>query len=340
MKKFVLLLIMFISLMLSACSNHNQLHTSNTIIHEEISNSTNTNLLNNGTAQTKEIGAYGIGIHNRQNIYIYDGNNVEIPIELTNSSIPIEVGIMVYIDGIPQSIYLKESNNNTKQYIKTIKLDDEGTFIKTAIVKPNIGKADDILNLHVITMFNPSYLPIGVNKNFGFYHNILDPFPIKLKYTVDALDNTSLHIKAIKPHLISDNIRKAFQFEDNNISNGIRLYYDNPAKRGIKPYLVYDEDNNIDLNLSLYGNTLATYRTTIFVNHIPVKTYENIDFFDMTTQDKNISTTKFSIGSISLNSFIYAITVPIGNDIKELQCLKTNTFMLLSKEQEKEQLRK
>lgn len=283
------------------------------------------------------VASYGYGILDRKERYVYEGNLMEIPIEVNNREDSIEVGIMIFIDGIPQRFSFKEDEKLLEEYVKAIELPKKSKIIKTAVFTPTVGKKGDVLKLHVTSLLNPSYIPEGESRSFNVNHSLLDILPVELEYKADSksLDYKENFIESI---IMSEEARSDLQIREEPF-NDIQLHDDNAGRYNSLPCIPYIEGSDLNLKISAYGVDTCKYRTTIFVNHLPIKTlYSNdyYDYYDVSVQKDYLARIDFTINHDEIsekNNFIYAISVPLKEDANVNGCLKTSTKLLLPKEE-------
>ncbi len=107
MKVFLKLVIVILLLFLCSCSEKN---TEKTPADTVLSNPFNVPEKNE--IKQDIIGNYGFGYDTQELNFIYESNDILIPLYFDNSDIPIEVAPMIFINGIAQN-YTSDVKKNT-----------------------------------------------------------------------------------------------------------------------------------------------------------------------------------------------------------------------------------
>jgi len=154
--------------------------------------------------------AYGGGIkdYNGETI-VYDKEELEIPFHYFNDSNKLQVGLLIFINGIPQ-MYSADDSDYKEYHIFDI--DEKKSKEITLKLKPNIGKKGDNLNLNFVSVLNP--VPVNSLVEYRFNHSINQPMGSNLHYFVDTNNE---YIKAQKLAInetISSEDKKRYLNED------------------------------------------------------------------------------------------------------------------------------
>lgn len=278
------------------------------------------------------VGSYGFGIAGDRQDFIFDGQYVDIPVEWQNFANAIDVGIMLFVDGEPQEMFLKGEESESKTYLKKITLPEEKLITKTISFKPSVGRKGDKLKVHVTSMLNPSYLPNGEKETFDVQHSLLDVNPLNLEYKVDA-ERRNLNTAVVESEFMTDEIRSSLKIDDDQ-TNEVLLHSKGESSYENRSFKMRNDDKYLNLQLSAYGDELFEFKTTVFVNHEPIKTKfagHDVDNYIFPIQKDYLSTADISVDKKYMGvdqNIIYAISVPIGENVDASWCLKESTRMI------------
>jgi hypothetical protein len=278
------------------------------------------------------VGNYGFGIAGDRQELIFDGEYVDIPVEWQNFAKAIDVGIMLFVDGEPQEIFLKGEESESKTYLKKITLPEEKLITKTISFRPSVGRKGDKLKVHVTSMLNPSYLPTGEKETFDVQHSLLDVNPIDLEYKVDA-ECRDLNTAVVESEFMTDEDRLSLKIDDDQ-TNQVLLHSKGESRYENRSFKMKNDDKYLNLQLSAYGDELFEFKTTVFVNHEPIKTKfagYDVDNYIFSIQKDYLSTADISVDKKYMDAdqnIIYAISVPVGENVDASWCLKEPTRVI------------
>lgn len=311
MKKYLLVFLLITLFVFASCSVK---ETNNSQIID--------NQLNNKTKiETQIMGKYGVNLIGVSDTIHYDEGKIILPLMFKNAEPEIEVGIMVFVNGIPQNV---SAEHNA---FFTIPLSSNETKAVSVDFTPSTGASRDCFLLNIITLFNPSYLPNqDLDLTFGNYHSLLQLQPIKVFFNNDTRNETySAETKSCtyKP----SEKEKASLLISEDSPNQLCLYQD---IQNDDPYLLFSPKTSLNLSLAAFGNVSASYRVTIFVNHQLVKLSGAYDYIDIDIQNGKLTTASFSLDANKVNNqdFIYAIAIPLTNTDNAAVLKSKSTFIL------------
>lgn len=181
----------------------------------------------------QEDGGFHSGINNQEitdNIsYTYDGRELKIPYFIENTDTKdLVIGVMIFVDGIPQKYSYDEDND--KAYVKTVTVKSQERVNLFLYFSPSIGKKGETKGLSIQTIFNPNFKATINNPIYGNNHSITSTLPINLIFN-ENVKSTPLKTKEYKS-------------EDEYQSDG----FENSL------------DEMKDLSLSITGNTSVYYK--------------------------------------------------------------------------------
>lgn len=298
--------------------------------------------LNSETSTDKEIlGGYGFGPSNvsldgSALTYIYEGEEIALDFYIECREMPTKAGFLLFVDGMPQPYKIKSFLDDYDYlYEFNLQAGDRKEF--QFLFTPITGKKGEQLEINVAGIFYPSFIPEDEYTSYGNYHKILPIFPIQLAFNEDT--NFPLEDKVINSNLIkginqsvemmSSTLRKEYEREgsENRLDKEVFIQlYENKLKDNKDFINIYNKES-IHLNLKSFGKDGAKYRTILYLNHQPIKIYEQ-EYIDIQIEKGNISNIDIELDVGDLEGFhtLYSISIPL-NDTK-LDLIKTNSILL------------
>ena len=153
MKKIIVLL--FVSLMLFSGCTKKETTDDKSSLQEEI------NPFDlSGEDMSNVIASFSFGvdeISETKSIMDYNGGELQFNCSLSNSEIPCEVGIIIFIDGYSQAFTTDEKTEENVVQAYSLK-ENENKTVKVKFT-PDIGKKGDKLNVSIGTILFPSFKP-------------------------------------------------------------------------------------------------------------------------------------------------------------------------------------
>ena len=238
--------------------------------------------------------AYGSGIkdYNGETI-TYDSEYLEIPFVYFNEGNALQVGLLVFINGIPQ-IYSVDDLEFENYHIFDI--GEKKTKEITLKIKPNIGKTGDNLNLNFVSVLNPN--PVKSLTEYRFNHSLNQPMGTNLEYLIDS---TSSYIEtqnvAVKESISKEDMKRykdestkpVSNLLDNNVV--VEAYQDDTLKND-----VLKRDENTKVKVAGYSGDYILYKVYDGINVDPngiyvsakKETYDVVDIGELPDDIKNI----------------------------------------------------
>lgn len=272
-----------------------------------------------------EVGFYGFGIDEISELSsLY--NNLKIKTE--NGEVAQDIGLMVFVDGIPQMI--------DDSYCKTVLLKEKSEAVHEVTFEPVLIDdkiAGETASVLVASILRPSFKP-SKNNGYVFGNCItlrdLMPMDITVEGDIFSANLQGLYCDETMPIDESFILKELKTILPTENSDGkIRIYKENDTDSA-----VMNIDSDGRARFSLYGiaNKDNTYRVTVFVNNSPVQFNGTYSYADMVMRSDNMTKLDIELSSDVVNQgdIIYAIAVPIQYEAYSL--IKTENKILMEKD--------
>jgi hypothetical protein len=271
----------------------------------------------------------------------YSGEEVVLNYHIT----PIfdtEFGVMVLTDGVLQPVTIRIDGQIVAENVTLYKIDIPGreTADFDICFHPIAGNAGDTVFSAVISMPWPSFGPTNDSYiGYGNVHRAMgNPVQINIKAKPPASSFTAFKNVSAEP-LTESVLREIGKTYETLYMDGTIREVDIRDKKEFSR--INDRlagNGKIRLYFRAYGGENITFRTTFFINHMPVK-IENADFAEYTLVKGEYI--EFSV-ELDLNALLgseryatfYTVTLPVGQDaFKEFSNLtncKTMSTLLVN----------
>lgn len=323
MKKITVFISIIITILVlfTACSGSNKENISNNNKNTKSSyNPFDVDDKNNNTSVSFEFGST-----NPVDELIFDGKDIEKEYYYNNSGdIDCKLGFMIFIDGIAQPYRVNGNDNN--EIIHEFTLNKKSNIKFKVSFTPTIGQKGNELGMYVVTIFNPTYIPLEGNPIFGNNHNLSQVLPVKVKYlesvrTSELKINNTYTTENVNEEIKKEylNVSKENQSEYTSAGTHIfHLKYNGEYKES-KIELTQGSDLNLTLE-ALCDPDDAKYRTTVFIDNKQVKINDEQDYLDIQLKKGMLSKQSFSIDIKGLlgSHVLSTVSVPIGNDYSKV----------------------
>lgn len=323
LKKIIAVVIVLI--MCSGCNENNDTHVRKNI--ED--NPFNENIL--GEDENVEA-SFSFGINNydgEKRVIDYKTGNLPIDVEFGNGEQDVEVGILIYIDGVPQKYSM--DNGNNEKYIHPVKLEKNKTIIKKLNMEPVFGQLGDKHQLMFGCMKCPTYKP-RENHEFGNNYHIT---PL-LAWTINK-DIKSTNVEFEKNKVINE-------FSEKEI--GVLCQGDDYLKRKIFDVLSTNFSNNDELienseikisnknKFNIFGGEKSSYRLNAFINNEPANVFDGKSCAEVSIEKNKRTQLDISFNDINVNDndvFYIIYSTFSGNEISDNDIIDCSNPMLLRK---------
>ena len=260
-----------------------------------------------------EYARYGISGKNvpQDKIYNYYGEPIVLSYIVTCEKIGMEVGFLLFLDGVPQHYKLESSTSihTLSTYMQSTDVKSDEPLEISLSFLPSIGNKGDICGLYLMPLFEPSYLPSEDYPVFLGKHISLTTFPCSVRFyengAGEKIRSTSLSEKKIDDNTLEALSVPNKESLDNNCIT---------ALSSASSSIIDVNGKQTPFSVIVAGGETKEYRTYIFANHAPL----SINGYDCFSSILPKGYTHFGDFSLDLSglpkySSIYAVTVPCGD---------------------------
>lgn len=292
----------------------------------------------------QSLGAFSFGPvsdHDERDIYEYSGEDIRIPFQVAGMDKKgnSDFGLLVFLDGVSQPYRIEESNgaSSKEQVMHKFYLEGEESKQFEIVFTPIIGKKGEKVAIDFATVFQPDYVPEDETAtNYGVYHDLNATLPQEVHFKTD-IPNSAKHsiysqstIQEIPEEVKSQN--DIFQMEgSSDIFDEMTIVELLPEDESSE--MISAKNGKAKMKFRIYGGPEVTYRTTIFVNHIPVQVLGS-DFIETSLQKGKMNTVEFELDTSTYGKVntVYAISVVAGKGYltNAESPLKTKSILLLN----------
>lgn len=269
----------------------------------------------------------------------YNGDEMEIDYTITFQGQVPYFGFLVFIDGEPQP-YKVDTTKSSYEYIHEFKLvNNEEKNIKF-IFTPVTGKKGDLLEISIVSIFYPSFLPDMINTtSYGNYHQVL-PSQYMIMFNQDAgkldlsdsMETTYItDFKQSKERITPELLLKHNADESSVDTMVYSEFYINNVEMGIVNSVKLDTKDLLHITYKMFGHPNAKYKNIMYINQMPVTV--NGKVFDTYLKKGEVSLLDLDIDISKLNDInsLYIISIPTNmyeypNDVISVE--KTSSITL------------
>ncbi len=238
-------------------------------------------------------------------------NNNELvlsPVLTGDSRGSVNVGLRVFVDGIPQ-YYTDDASSETTDMMRF----DTIVNTKKAYELTVDAVIDPDLTQHTIAVAGlayPDYYP-KENTNFGNYHKMLSSLTSNLP-TENADFSTANNIKilSLENLVMLQEQKEGFGIND---TDGVMDIVLNQNGAAVNTYEI--KDNTLTLSFNAYSTaaTVVPYRVSFYKNHKQIKFNDGYDYIDLSLEGGKMSQADIKISDVKSGDFIYCIAAPLIN---------------------------
>lgn len=292
----------------------------------------------------QSLGAFSFGPlsdHDETDVYEYTGEDVRIPFQVVGMDKKgnSDFGLLVFLDGVSQPYRIEESNGTSskEQIMHKFFLKGEESKQFEIVFTPVIGEKGETVPINFSTIFQPDYIPENeAATNYGVYHDLNATLPQEVHFKETPLNSAKL--SAYSKSEIQDIPEEIKNKNDIIKTDGSSDILDEMTVFELLPENENDEiisakNGKAKMKFRMYGGPEVTYRTTIFVNHIPVQILDS-EYIETSLQKGKMNTIALELDTSAyekINS-IYAISVVSGKGYltNAYSPLKTKSLLLLN----------
>ncbi len=293
------------------------------------------------------LGTFSFGIvseNNEKQVYEYDGNELHIPFQVTglDKELSSDFGLMVFVDGILQPYKtLKMNGEETKeQYMHQFNLKNEEKHEFDIVFTPVTGEKGERVGVVFATILKPDFIPQDEQRvNYGIYHSLSANLAQEIHYQCEPtikkelLKNSNYTVGDIPQEVIAKLANFRTDDDYNTLDSNFVTELSSLDKGAGTIEMIRANNGKVKLEFRIYGGQEATYRTTFFIDHKPVRV-EGADYLETKTAKGKMCSAELEldIGSLNRLSTLYAITNPAGKDYMAVSIfpIKTRSALLIN----------
>lgn len=269
---------------------------------------------------------FGIDYPKSQNQLMFDGGKVNARLILDgDEKVDIEVGVVMYINGINQQITYEEST----EYIHKITLSpNEHKEIDISFL-PLAGKKGDVQSVVFGAMLSPSFVAKDEYRTYGNSHRITTFGKQSLVLNADCGEDTvDILDKFTQEPMPQEFIDEMLILNDDGTVYRNRLdSFTVSCDIGKEGNIIGGDDK---ITFSLYGGESNTYRVSVYVDHKLVENaFDGCPYADIKTEELKISSVTFTPQQLGMKSddFVYFIAIPTKGAERELYKTDNITYI-------------
>lgn len=307
-KLFLLLTCVAMMLGLASCSKDNKPQIPNALVSDPF-------VVEEPSAKKSvSAGSYGVksGIGEKSS---YSGGSIAATQHITNGGPEITLGFMAFIEGVPQTF-------TDGSIMSKVTLKPEEKYTLPLEVTPNLGKEGETLQMNIMSMLNPDFIPDKDKFTFGHYHKAISSFPIEIHF------ETSAEVKEFT--IFTENtVRNPTDAENSyhDLDNGTSTIFE-LLQDGNRDFL-FLENSSVKFNFMAYSSQSESFRISLYKNHTPVK-INGCDVADIKASKGRVTEIPIVLEDIKPGDFIYAIAAPMTNSMLTLD--KTPSMKIMDKD--------
>lgn len=251
----------------------------------------------------------------------YSGKPVEFDMYYQNGSFEVETGFLIFVNGIPQTYLINDQDESSIMH-KFDLAAGERQVIHVSFV-PNTGKKGDVMNLQFASMLEPSYVT-NQNENYGNNHRLLELTPSTLTFETDSNGKDFSEYSIEKTELIDQDIIDRYSLTSASAADTHMLkLYDTFADVDIFSV----DKGSVLLTLEDFGGAGAEYRTTIFIDNIPIKIENKYDYAEYYLKEGNYirQEIKIPVDNSEDKHSVYAVSVPVDTNSSGNICISNSS---------------
>lgn len=315
--KATTLFLVLCTLALSACD-------SKPVLKDNLEDVLNSTTENNGETADEEKydGFYGYVANLKERPTEYNGGELTLEYNIINSASPIDIGILVYVNGVLNEYRVDNSEEYVLSYAPYYE-EGESKTVKLSFIPYNCKKGETA-EVCVLSMLAPSYnLKDASYLGFGNFHKtstMAIPLEIKINKDTPERDFGGIYTEISKTE-ITDEFREQYTYE---IYDGSSVVEKDSIKNQTNYEMFIDEpldpyfpcDDTLELTVRAFGQA-KKFVAAIYVDHEIVPAFDGKKYalFDV-DEGKNISYTTAKIDTSALDDsvhHIYMLAIPVGD---------------------------
>ena len=246
-----------------------------------------------------------------------------IEIESTGALREAGTGILLFVDGQPQPYRLEDEDSYSYFHCFYPKRAKE---IYNLYFTPITGSAGDTLEVYILSLQKPEYLPSDGNPGMMIYTNgsIGAGWRLKFEATPPEADFPEKQHRLYDAEITSEDTSygDVFGWSEEDLRERLdsRSYVNDAPHNGQNRVYNITADAPVDLRYELWGTPYIESSVIFYVDNVPVFTSDGLPF-DMTVAsgEKKILTAKLDMTGFTGESVIYVVRVPRNYRTSEIR---------------------
>ncbi len=270
----------------------------------------------------------GYGLSRKGDVELSNDGLVKIPMALTGSTTPTNVGVMVFSDGILCESGI-DASKSLMNGMTNFDIKKNSTSLYSLYAKSRFDKNMSNHSIAYISLLVPDFVPEMSLPVFGNYHKSLSVSPVSIDIAGNSAMLAEFNIAECgEPRVISEEQKKQY-------AEGFKLTQKGHKLRENRYYL----DNGasaLEFELSAYTKTegTAVYRLSFYKNHKFVNFNGGCEYLDVNMEGGKISLADIRIEDVSAGDFIYCIAIPINGNFELNYPTKSDSVMVVPCDEE------
>ncbi len=265
--------------------------------------------ISSGTGTGEEPVSFAYSFSFGENYFKINNNELVLsPVLAGDSRGSVNVGLRVFVDGIPQYYTDDASPESTDMMRFDTIANTKKAYELTVdtVIDPNLPQH----TIAVAGLAYPDYYP-KENTNFGNYHKMLSSVTSNLPIEGAAFSTANnIKILSLENFVMSQEQKESFGIND---TDGVMDILLNQNGAAVNTYEI--KDNTLTLSFNAYSTaaTVVPYRVSFYKNHKQIKFNDGYDYIDFSLEGGKMSQADIKIGDVKSGDFIYCIAAPLIN---------------------------
>ncbi len=215
-----------------------------------------------------------------------------------------EIGLLVFVDGIPQKYSVGNADNFAYMTRFNTKVKTKETY--DLLIDASL---DQNLSEHTISIASISYPDYYPDKTpvFGMYHKILAPLVVDFGACSGIASHNVIKSLTLDNKIMTQEDKDKYGVIDDGVMD-ISLNQNNNSPN----YTIENGELKLTLNAYSTSNTSVEYRVSIYKNHEHILFNGDYEYVDVKLEGGKFSVTDITLNDVASGDFVYCIAVPLN----------------------------